>query len=273
MRSGIYMITCIVSGKSYIGKTIGNIRQRVVYHLNGNAPGCAALHSAIKKYGKENFTWQVLHENVIPDLLSMFEMEAIKTYDTISPVGYNLTAGGETGFQSEETIRKRTETLRANPPMKGRRHTPESCQKMSLSRTGSKRSPETRKRQSEAAMGHSCSSETRQKIAQANRLPEKDDAYKFYLSLSSEMPRREKVKILSAKFVNVKPKTINYWMSEWEPHKSQTEIMKNAHTVYCSLPDAMKISDKRNILKSNFCKDVHPKTVNGWVRKWQSEIK
>ena len=148
MRSGIYMITCIITDKSYIGKTIGNIRQRVMYHLNGNTPGCAALHSAIKKYKKENFTWQVLHEDVIPELLSMFEMEAIKTHNTVSPNGYNLTAGGETGFQSEETIRKRTETLRANPPMKGKKHTPEACRKMSESRTGSKRSPETRKRMS-----------------------------------------------------------------------------------------------------------------------------
>ena len=270
--SGIYMITCKITGKSYIGKTIGKIRQRVMYHLNGNTPGCVALHSAIKKYGKENFTWEVLHENVIPELLSTFEMEAIKTYNTLSPNGYNLTAGGETGFQSEDTIQKRTETLRANPPMLGRKHSEESKQQMSISRTGSKRPPETRKKMSDAAMGHPTSIETRQKISKANRLPQKDDAYQFYLSLPSEISRREKVKNLSTKFPDIKRKTINLWMSEWEPHKSQTQIKKEAYKTFCSLPITFTLKQKRKTLMETYSVYVCSATIKRWVLKWKDEV-
>ena len=270
--SGIYMIACKITGKSYIGKTIGKIRQRVMYHLNGNTPGCVALHSAIKKYGKENFTWEVLHENVIPELLSAFEMEAIQIYNTLSPAGYNLTRGGETGFHSEETVRKRTKTLRANPPMKGKKHTPEACRKMSESRTGLKRTKEQRLNISKSLMGHEVPLETREKISEANQLSQKSGAHDLYLSLPSEMPRREKTRILSAKFQDVKRKTINYWMSEWEPHTSQNRIRTEAYNTFCSLPTSLTLQQKRNILKEKYSADVCIKTIKNWVLKWKSEV-
>ena len=270
--SGIYMITCTITGKSYIGKTVGKIRQRVMYHLNGNTPGCVALHSAIKKYGKENFTWEVLHENVIPELLSMFEMEAIKTYNTLSPNGYNLTAGGETGFQSEETIQKRTETLRANPPMLGRKHSEESKQQMSISRTGSKRPPETRKKMSDAAMGHPTPIETRQKISKANALPERNDVHKMFISLPPEMPLREKTVILSTKFPNVKRKTINYWLSEWDPHKTRSGLNKSMRKRYFSLSTSLTLMEKRKMIYEEFAGHLHQEVMKRWIRAWESEV-
>ena len=270
--SGIYMITCKITGKSYIGKTIGKIGQRVMYHLNGNTPGCVALHSAIKKYGKENFTWEVLHENVIPELLSMFEMEAIKTYNTLSPNGYNLTAGGETGFQSEETIQKRTETLRSNPPMLGRKHSEESKQQMSISRTGSKRPPETRKKMSDAAMGHPTSIETRQKISKANALPQRNNVHKMFLSLPPEMPLREKTEILSTKFPDVKRKTINYWLSEWDPSKTRSALNENMRKRYFSLSTSLTLIQKRKIIHKEFSGHRHQEVINRWIRVWESDV-
>ena len=270
--SGIYMITCKITCKSYIGKTIGKIRQRVMYHLNGNTPGCVALHSAIKKYGKENFTWEVLHENVIPELLSMFEMEAINTYNTLSPNGYNLTAGGETGFQSEETIQKRTETLRANPPMLGRKHSEKSKQQMSISRTGSKRPPETRKKMSNAAMGHPTSTETRQKISKANTLPQRNNVHKMCLSLPPEMPLREKTEILSTKFPDVKRKTINYWLSEWDPHKTRSGLNESMRKRYFSLSTSLTLVEKRKIIHKEFFGHRHQDVINRWIRVWESDV-
>ena len=270
--SGIYIITCMITGKSYIGKTVGKIRQRVMHHLNGNTPGCAALHSAIKKYGKENFTWDILHENVIPELLSMFEMEAIKTHNTLSPNGYNLTAGGETGFQSEETIQKRTETLKANPPMKGKKHTPEARRRMSEARTGSKRTLETRQKQSEAAKGHPVSEETRLKISKENMLPQKSDVYNMFLSFPPEMPLREITEILFVEFPDVKRKTINYWLSEWCPHKTRSGLNESMRKRYFSLSASLTLIEKRKIIRKEFSGHRHPEVINRWVRDWESDV-
>ena len=249
--SGIYMITCKITGKSYIGKTIGKIRQRVMYHLNGNTPGCVALHSAIKKYGKENFTWEVLHENVIPELLSAFEMEAIQIYNTLSPAGYNLTRGGETGFHSEETVRKRTETLRANPPMKGKNHTPEARRKMSESRTGLKRTKEQRLNISKSLMGHEVSPDTRTKIGNANRGNKWSDEARQEMSKrnSGEDNPMYGVKRRGTDSPNISPKYIP------------------ARDYFHSLPPDMPMKEKRSHLRSKF-PNLTPKCVERWTLKW-----
>ena len=269
--SGIYIITCIITGKSYIGKTIGRLYNRVMTHLNGNAPGCEALYNAVKKHGKENFTWDVLCENMISELLPDLEKQFIKEYDTFHN-GYNLTEGGEDGKQSPETIQKRTETLKANPPMKGKKHTPEACRRMSESRTGLKRSKETRQRQSEAAMGHKVSQSTRDKIGCANALPQRSDVHKIFLSLPPEMPLREITEILSVEFPDVKRKTINYWLSEWCPHKTRSELNESMHKRYFSLSASLTLIEKRKIIRKEFFGHRHPEVINRWIRDWESDV-
>lgn len=269
--SGIYKLTCVVSDKSYIGKTEGVIEDRADDHLEGKSPGCRALHSAIQKYGKDNFKCEILEQNVIPELLSDLEMFYIAKFNTISPRGYNLTAGGETGHHSEETIRKRTETLRANPPMLNKKHTAEAKAKMSESRTGSKRSLGTRQRMSYAAKGHEVTKETRQKISEANTHSQKRDVHKFYLSLPSEMSLRNMTEIISANFPNVKRKTINYWMSDWASYKTTAFIKKEAYQTFISLPTSLILQEKIKLLKDQYSTDVDGHTITRWVRKWESE--
>ena len=270
--SGIYKITCIVTKEAYIGKTEGIIVNRIMTHLNGRTPGCRKLHAAIRKYGKENFEWEVLDQNVIPEILPELEKFYIAKFNTVAPHGFNLTWGGETGHHSEETIQKRTETLRANPPMLGKKHTPESCAKMSESRTGSKRTLETRRRQSESAEGHEVTKETREKISEANTHPENSDVHKFYLSLPPEMSLRDKTEIISTNFPNVKRKTINYWMSDWDSHKTTAFIKKEAYKTFISLPISLTLQEKTKLLKDQYSTDVHEGTITRWVRKWKSDV-
>ena len=272
MQSGIYMIICLVTSKAYIGQTKGRIETRVKKHLEGKTPGCRALHSAIKKYGKENFKWEILHENVIPELLGTLEKQEIAKYNTMSPHGYNLTEGAEDGSQSEETIQRRTETLKANPPMLGKKHTPESRAKMSKSRTGSKRTSATRERMSDAAKGHLVSGETRQKISKANMLSQRNDAHKMFLSLSPEMPLREKTVILSTKFPDVKRKTINYWLSEWDPHHTRSGLNKSMRKRYFSLSTSLTRMEKRKIIYEEFSGHLHQDVMSRWIRAWESEV-
>ena len=166
--SGIYKITCVVSGKAYIGKFKGIIEQRVMKHLNGKTPNCRAIHRAVKKYGKDNFTWDVLHENVIPELLPHYEIEEIKIHKTKTPHGYNLSDGGEgqTGFRHSEKTRRRLSEVQ-----KGKVVSNETRRKQSLSLSGKnnpnygKTMPDKQKRKiSESLKGRTVSEEQLQKV-------------------------------------------------------------------------------------------------------------
>ena len=92
------------SGKYYIGKTTvpENIRwtAHVSEALNPNSNShCYLLNKAIQKYGKDNFTLEILEDNIPNELLAEKEMYYIEKYRAyyLDPpyMGYNMTRGGE----------------------------------------------------------------------------------------------------------------------------------------------------------------------------------
>ena len=84
MRGFIYKITNNVNGKVYIGQTIQTIKERFYQHC---ATKCSdsvlnmAIHKAIKKYGKSNFTIEVIEE-VDKDSLNDREKFWIEYYNS-----------------------------------------------------------------------------------------------------------------------------------------------------------------------------------------------
>lgn len=95
---GIYKITNLINGKVYIGQSI-NIEKRVKEHFykakcKKDVSYNSALHSAIRKYGEENFTWEVIAECSIDDIDEL-EKKYIKEYNSIVPEGYNILSGGQ----------------------------------------------------------------------------------------------------------------------------------------------------------------------------------
>ena len=107
----IYKITNTVNKKAYIGKTTRDpIKVRIRDHLNANSNASILVKRAVKKYGKDAFTYKILHEGIIPELLNDFEIQAIKEHNTKAPNGYNCTDGGDGGNNfTEETRRKISE--------------------------------------------------------------------------------------------------------------------------------------------------------------------
>lgn len=87
---GIYKITNLINGKAYIGQSI-NIEGRWGQHLRKCKYPCDA---AIQKYGKENFSFEVLEE-CPRSKLNEREVYWIAYYDTYLGYGYNLTPGGD----------------------------------------------------------------------------------------------------------------------------------------------------------------------------------
>jgi group I intron endonuclease len=109
----IYKITNQISKKCYIGETLKTnpyLRWNEHKRKIEQGIGCPALQDAVKKYGIENFTFEILIICFDEDRYK-FEIEYIKKYNSIAPNGYNLTKGGEGGGfygkkHSQETIER-----------------------------------------------------------------------------------------------------------------------------------------------------------------------
>ena len=96
----IYKVTCKVNGKIYIGKT-NNFEKRKREHIldkNVNIP----FHKALRKYGIENFDWEIIDTASSDGELIQKEIYWIKELNTCikfpNSNGYNITLGGEGGF-------------------------------------------------------------------------------------------------------------------------------------------------------------------------------
>lgn len=86
MTTGIYKIENLLNGKIYIGQSI-HIERRWQQHCQLSADSLIA--NAIKKYGKENFSFQIIEE-CDESLLNSREMFYIQQYDSLVPNGYNI---------------------------------------------------------------------------------------------------------------------------------------------------------------------------------------
>lgn len=111
---GIYKVTNRVNGNFYIGQS-NNIKRRFVEHKNLNKRGCRLLHAALKKYGVENFSFEVVEECREDEL----DKREIYYIETLMPA-YNIAAGGKgkrgvhVSDEVKEVLRKHAKEQWAN---------------------------------------------------------------------------------------------------------------------------------------------------------------
>ena len=145
---GIYKITNKINGKCYIGQSV-DIYKRWEYYRYNKRDKTPILQS-IKKYGIDNFLFEVIE--TVEDRLNLCEKEKmyISELNTICPSGYNLSSGGRKTTwaykPSEETLKKR-----------------------SIALTGQKRTQEVKDKMSKAQKGKVITQEHRDKIRNANK--------------------------------------------------------------------------------------------------------
>lgn len=101
---GIYCFTNLINNKQYIGQSV-NILNRKNQHYyrykNLNDSGYnMPIHLAFRKYGWDNFTFEILEECSIEELDEK-EIYWIKKKNTLSPNGYNVLAGGQVHRQKQ----------------------------------------------------------------------------------------------------------------------------------------------------------------------------
>ncbi|EHT1484387.1 GIY-YIG nuclease family protein [Salmonella enterica] len=97
MIGSVYKITNLINQKAYIGITTRDPIDRWWEHCNSAQNGSEYfVHQAIRKYGEESFSVQVLVQTWSPENLKELEIQLIKDHSThMSEKGYNKTWGGD----------------------------------------------------------------------------------------------------------------------------------------------------------------------------------
>ena len=256
----VYKITCIPSGKSYIGISIHDPENgRIKDHLSGH--GNQLVARAIKKYGKESFTYEILEENVFPAFLPELEVFYIAKLNTVAENGYNLTTGGEIGKSPSEETREKYSGVNhhnyGNPAWN----------------RGVSPSEETRRKQSCIMKGRKLSKDHIEKVRISSTGRKHTEESKLLISESKKgeknpqfgKPPWNKGKTSQNKGVPLSDKTCEK-ISITKSHP----LRDYAYNTYLSL-SYLPIKQNRKRLYEKF-HIVKPNTIWNWTRKWQSEI-
>ena len=119
-------------------------------HRYESKKGSIGLGAAIRKYGWENFSVEVI-ETCLIEQLGEREIFWIATLKSRSPHGYNLTDGGDGGNGNKGKPFSKEHKAKISAAKKGKKRKPFSKEhktKISAKLKGIKRSPETRARMS-----------------------------------------------------------------------------------------------------------------------------
>lgn len=112
----IYLITNNINNKKYIGYTSNKIGHRFTNHCSTYQPKNqkrSLISLAIEKYGKHNFSCDVIFQSVDYEYCRSIETHFINEYNShISGYGYNIDFGGTGHKRSESTIEKHREKIK-----------------------------------------------------------------------------------------------------------------------------------------------------------------
>ena len=139
----VYCATNTVNGKKYIGKTVKNLEWRINGHLrdalerNSKYP----FHAAIRLYGKEQISWEILYDGLNHQDLIDQEIKIIAEFKKNNHELYNLTDGGDGLLNPSAETRKKIGLKLKGVPL-----TKEHKDKIKLANTGKIFSDEHKKK-------------------------------------------------------------------------------------------------------------------------------
>lgn len=119
----IYRVSNTINGKVYIGIT-NEFKRRLKEHKYHSKSGSGLLYRSIRKYGIENFKFEVIE--ICKDLnetrlREIFWINEYKSFDR--GFGYNLTTGGEDiSFREESIDKMRNATYAVKPYGKNKKY-------------------------------------------------------------------------------------------------------------------------------------------------------
>lgn len=190
--SGVYLIHCRVSGKSYVGSSVhieGRWRGHV-HSLNKNLNEAPKLQAAWNKYGQDAFEFSVIETCDEGDCIRTEQkyLDLLQTWR--SAVGYNVLpkAGSRLGVPQSEEARKKMSIAKKGKPgprlgckltdeqrqkLKGKPVSDETKEKIRASLLGRKNGPmsqETKNKISERHRGKKCTEKMRKMVSERHAM-------------------------------------------------------------------------------------------------------
>jgi group I intron endonuclease len=237
----IYKATNLINGKVYIGLTSSSLEHRKRCHF-GNAfkyNSQAYFHRALRKYGWDNFKWEIIDEADMErnnETLPLKEIYWISYYDSFnnSEKGYNQQPGGGTGVLNEEASIKKKQALKGRvSPMKGK-VSEKKGKNLEQIRGSKEKAEEQRSKISKAQKGKIVSDSTRAKLSISSR----DRASKGLIFNKEAVEKSiETKKNNLLKSLNIKEDT---FINEYRNQLSFSEIAEKYNTTYTIVKSYIK---------------------------------
>lgn len=228
---GIYLITNKINGKRYVGQSY-DIKGRWNAHLRckKNFP----LYNAMRKYGDENFSFEILRKMPEENALTSIILDSLEThYIKIwklqdNQFGYNLRSGGANG-----------------------RHSAESLERMKIAQHGRPR--------------HLWSAESRKKLSNSIkgiRRHAYDEAFRAKLSIAAR--GRKRTEEVKAK-MSAAQKGKSHGPMKEETKKRLSEALKGKKTRPCSEETKKKIAERARQRWARYRENKSKEIINGYV--------
>ena len=145
----VYKATNKINGKCYIGQTRHSLEHRKTIHLRYAKKGLDThFYQAIRKYGEDNFEWEIICSTNDKQRLNELETFYIIKFDSIKN-GYNMVDGGDNNVMDIESVKTHHAEVMRSPEV--RKKISESMRKLRKEKGFSK---EHRRKLSESAKGN-----------------------------------------------------------------------------------------------------------------------
>ena len=109
----IYKFTLNNTNRCYIGQTIQDPNRRRLEHISHSyhSPKSYHFHNALRKYGVNNFTFEVIATTNSIEALNLLEDKFINKFDSINS-GFNIREGGGNKTHHHDSIQRMKEAQR-----------------------------------------------------------------------------------------------------------------------------------------------------------------
>ena len=104
----VYKCQNRINGKIYIGIDMNWPTRKYAHKSKAKNNTGFSLHKAIRKYGWDNFEWQIIYQTIDYKHLKEVESIFIKEYDSFNS-GYNQTVGGEGSPGKLQSVKNKKE--------------------------------------------------------------------------------------------------------------------------------------------------------------------
>ncbi len=158
----LYLITNVVNDKKYVGITTQGIRKRWMQHAQPSQRNNRALYGAIRKYGEDSFTVELLAVAFTWETLCVLEVAVIAWFNTKVQHGYNMTNGGDGVYGLPREVVEATAAKN-----RGRHHTEEARKRIGEAGRTRQMSDRTKALIGEKHRGKVLTSEHRAKLSLA----------------------------------------------------------------------------------------------------------